>query len=56
VLEIDGASNNGVEQVRELRTTFVTHRSSEKSIMIDEVDMPPGLQRALKTSKNRPSM
>ena len=41
VLEIDGASNNGVEQVRDLRETvhFLPVRGSYKIIIIDEVHM-----------------
>jgi DNA polymerase-3 subunit gamma/tau len=41
VLEIDGASNNGVEQVRELRETvkFAPARSKFKIYIIDEVHM-----------------
>jgi DNA polymerase-3 subunit gamma/tau len=41
VLEIDGASNNGVEQVRELRETvkFAPTRSQFKIYIIDEVHM-----------------
>ena len=41
VLEIDGASNNGVEQVRELRETCVYAPSSSKFkiYIIDEVHM-----------------
>lgn len=41
VIEIDGASNNGVEQVRELRETckFAPTSSSYKIYIIDEVHM-----------------
>ncbi len=41
VLEIDGASNNGVEQVRELRETvkFAPTRAKYKLYIIDEVHM-----------------
>jgi len=41
VLEIDGASNNGVEQVRELRETvkYAPARSKFKIYIIDEVHM-----------------
>jgi len=41
VIEIDGASNNGVEQVRELRETcqFVPNSSKFKIYIIDEVHM-----------------
>jgi DNA polymerase-3 subunit gamma/tau len=41
VLEIDGASNNGVEQVRELRDTcrYTPARSKFKIYIIDEVHM-----------------
>src|SRR5580704_6247019 len=41
VLEIDGASNNGVEQVRELRqnVNFRPSRSRYKIYIIDEVHM-----------------
>src|SRR5271154_4024248 len=41
VLEIDGASNNGVEQVRELRETckYAPARSAFKIYIIDEVHM-----------------
>ncbi len=41
VLEIDGASNNGVEQVRELRDTvrYAPARSKFKIYIIDEVHM-----------------
>jgi DNA polymerase-3 subunit gamma/tau len=41
VLEIDGASNNGVEQVRELRETcqYVPAKSKFKLYIIDEVHM-----------------
>jgi len=41
VLEIDGASNNGVEQVRELRETckYAPAKSSFKIYIIDEVHM-----------------
>ena len=41
VLEIDGASNNGVEQVRELRETcrYAPARSKFKVYIIDEVHM-----------------
>ncbi len=41
VLEIDGASNNGVEQVRELRETcrYTPARSKFKIYIIDEVHM-----------------
>src|SRR5204863_730869 len=41
VLEIDGASNNGVEQVRELRETcqYVPASSKFKIYIIDEVHM-----------------
>jgi DNA polymerase III subunit gamma/tau len=41
VFEIDGASNNGVEQVRELRESvkFVSTRGKRKMYIIDEVHM-----------------
>ncbi|MDD4871865.1 MAG: DNA polymerase III subunit gamma/tau, partial [Kiritimatiellae bacterium] len=41
VLEIDGASNNGVEQVRELRDTvkYMPSRGNFKIYIIDEVHM-----------------
>ena len=41
VMEIDGASNNGVEQVRELRETcqYVPAKSKFKIYIIDEVHM-----------------
>ncbi len=41
VFEIDGASNNGVEQVRELRDSvkFVSSRGKRKIYIIDEVHM-----------------
>ena len=41
VLEIDGASNNGVEQVRELRDTcrYTPARAKFKIYIIDEVHM-----------------
>ncbi len=59
VLEIDGASNNGVEQVRELRETvkFAPTRSKFKIYIIDEVHMlsTAAFNALLKTLEEPPS-
>src|SRR5205809_6994371 len=58
VLEIDGASNNGVEQVRELRETckYVPAHSRHKIYIIDEVHMlsTAAFNALLKTLEERP--
>ena len=59
VLEIDGASNNGVEQVRELRDTvkFAPTRGQYKIFIIDEVHMlsTAAFNALLKTLEEPPS-
>jgi DNA polymerase-3 subunit gamma/tau len=59
VLEIDGASNNGVDQVRELRDTvkFAPNRSQYKIFIIDEVHMlsTPAFNALLKTLEEPPA-
>jgi len=59
VLEIDGASNNGVEQVRELRETcrFAPASSRFKIYIIDEVHMltPAAFNALLKTLEEPPA-
>lgn len=59
VLEIDGASNNGVEQVRELRETckFAPAASRFKIYIIDEVHMlsPAAFNALLKTLEEPPA-
>src|SRR6516162_1578360 len=59
VLEIDGASNNGVEQVRELRETvrYAPARSKFKIYIIDEVHMlsTAAFNALLKTLEEPPS-
>ncbi|HUK82725.1 MAG TPA: DNA polymerase III subunit gamma/tau [Verrucomicrobiae bacterium] len=58
VLEIDGASNNGVEQVRELRETvrYAPARGKFKIYIIDEVHMltPQAFNALLKTLEEPP--
>jgi len=58
VLEIDGASNNGVEQVRELRETvnYAPARGRFKIYYIDEVHMltPQAFNALLKTLEEPP--
>lgn len=58
VLEIDGASNNGVEQVRELRDNvrFAPTRGKYKIYIIDEVHMlsPQAFNALLKTLEEPP--
>jgi len=58
VLEIDGASNNGVEQVRELRETvkYAPASSKFKIYIIDEVHMlsPAAFNALLKTLEEPP--
>jgi len=58
VLEIDGASNNGVDQVRELRETvkYAPTRGSYKIYIIDEVHMlsPAAFNALLKTLEEPP--
>src|SRR5258705_1522760 len=58
VFEIDGASNNGVEQVRELRETckYAPASSRFKLYIIDEVHMltTPAFNALLKTLKEPP--
>src|SRR5437763_13343425 len=58
VLEIDGASNNGVEQVRELRETckYAPANSRFKIYIIDEVHMlsTAAINALLKTLENPP--
>ena len=58
VLEIDGASNNGVEQVRELRDNvhYAPAQGQFKIYIIDEVHMLIGRRstRCSRRSKNRP--
>ncbi|MGD0260210.1 MAG: DNA polymerase III subunit gamma/tau [Verrucomicrobiota bacterium] len=58
VLEIDGASNNGVEQVRELRETckYAPASSRFKIYIIDEVHMlsTPAFNALLKTLEEPP--
>ncbi len=58
VLEIDGASNNGVEQVRELRETvrYAPGKARFKIIYIDEVHMlsVPAFNALLKTLEEPP--
>ena len=58
VLEIDGASNNGVEQVRELRETckYAPASSRYKIYIIDEVHMltPAAFNALLKTLEEPP--
>lgn len=59
VLEIDGASNNGVDQVRELRETvkFAPSHGPYKIYIIDEVHMltVPAFNALLKTLEEPPS-
>jgi len=59
VLEIDGASNNGVEQVRELRETvkYAPASSKFKIYIIDEVHMlsVPAFNALLKTLEEPPA-
>ncbi len=59
VLEIDGASNNGVEQVRELRENvrFAPTRGQFKIYIIDEVHMltPAAFNALLKTLEEPPA-
>lgn len=59
VLEIDGASNNGVEQVRELRETckYAPATSRFKIYIIDEVHMltPGAFNALLKTLEEPPA-
>ena len=59
VLEIDGASNNGVEQVRELRETvkYAPATSKFKIYIIDEVHMlsTPAFNALLKTLEEPPA-
>ena len=59
VLEIDGASNNGVEQVRELRETvkYAPASSKFKIYIIDEVHMlsTPAFNALLKTLEEPPA-
>src|SRR5690606_22926410 len=59
VLEIDGASNNGVEQVRELRENvrFAPSRGQFKVYIIDEVHMltPAAFNALLKTLEEPPA-
>ena len=59
VLEIDGASNNGVEQVRELRETvkFAPAHGQFKIYIIDEVHMlsVPAFNALLKTLEEPPA-
>ena len=59
VLEIDGASNNGVEQVRELRETcrYAPANSPFKIYIIDEVHMlsTPAFNALLKTLEEPPA-
>ena len=59
VLEIDGASNNGVEQVRELRETvkYAPANSRFKLYIIDEVHMlsVPAFNALLKTLEEPPA-
>src|ERR1017187_1956676 len=59
VLEIDGASNNGVEQVRELRDTvrYAPARGRYKIYIIDEVHMltPQAFNALLKTLEEPPA-
>ena len=59
VLEIDGASNNGVEQVRELRETvrYAPARAKFKIYIIDEVHMltTQAFNALLKTLEEPPS-
>jgi len=58
VLEIDGASNNGVEQVRELRENvrYAPSKSRYKIYIIDEVHMlsTPAFNALLKTLEEPP--
>lgn len=58
VIEIDGASNNGVDQVRDLRqnTKFGTAKSKFKIYIIDEVHMlsTPAFNALLKTLEEPP--
>jgi len=59
VIEIDGASNNGVDQVRDLRqnTRFGTAKSKFKIYIIDEVHMlsTPAFNALLKTLEEPPA-
>lgn len=59
VLEIDGASNNGVEQVRDLRDNvkFAPTRGAYKIYIIDEVHMlsPGAFNALLKTLEEPPA-
>ncbi len=59
VLEIDGASNNGVEQVRELRENvrFLPSRGQFRIYLIDEVHMlsTPAFNALLKTLEEPPA-
>lgn len=58
VLEIDGASNNGVEQIRDLRETvkYMPTKGSFKIYIIDEVHMlsVPAFNALLKTLEEPP--
>ncbi len=59
VFEIDGASNNGVEQIRELRDNvkYMPARSAYKIYIIDEVHMlsTPAFNALLKTLEEPPA-
>jgi len=59
VFEIDGASNNGVEQIRELRENvkYMPARSAFKIYIIDEVHMlsTPAFNALLKTLEEPPA-
>lgn len=59
VLEIDGASNNGVEQIRELRENvrFLPSRGQFRIYLIDEVHMlsGPAFNALLKTLEEPPA-
>ncbi|MHC4332596.1 MAG: DNA polymerase III subunit gamma/tau, partial [Planctomycetota bacterium] len=59
VIEIDGATNNGVEQVRELRQNVIYRpaRARHKIYIIDEVHMlsVPAFNALLKTLEEPPS-
>ena len=59
VFEIDGASNNGVEQIRELRENvkYMPARSTFKIYIIDEVHMlsTPAFNALLKTLEEPPA-
>lgn len=58
VLEIDGASNNGVDSIRELRenTRFMPNKGSYKIYIVDEVHMlsTPAFNALLKTLEEPP--